>query len=131
MSSGKVGLDSPVEAIMRSPPVKALFSDTVATVIDKMVTFDIGAVIIESGGKPVGIITEKDVLSRVVRAGKDPQTTYAYQVMSKPLITIEYDKPVSEALRIMRDKRIRRLAVTKKGSLVGIVTERRILYALV
>lgn len=131
MSSGRAGLDSPVETVMRSPPVKALFSDTVAAVIDKMVTFDIGAVIIESGGRPVGIITEKDVLSRVVRAGRNPRSTYAYEVMSKPLITIECDRPVSEALRVMRDRRIRRLAVTRRGSLVGIVTERRILYALV
>lgn len=116
---------------MRSPPVKVLFSDTVATVIDKMSTYDIGAVIVEMGGKPVGIITEKDILNRVIRAGKNPALTYAHEVMSKPLITIEADKTLSEALKLMRDNKIRRLAVTKRGMLVGILTERRIIDALV
>ena len=131
MSSAKINLNVPVETVMRSPPVKVLFSDTVATVIDKMLTYDIGAVIVEMGGKPVGIITEKDILSRVVRAGKSPSSTYAQEVMSKPLITIEADKPISEALKLMRDNKIRRLAVTRRGGLVGILTERRIIDALV
>jgi CBS domain-containing protein len=131
LSSAKINLNAPVETVMRSPPVKVLFSDTVATVIDKMLTYDIGAVIVEMGGKPVGIITEKDILSRVVRAGKSPSSTYAQEVMSKPLITIEADKPISEALKLMRDNKIRRLAVTRRGSLVGILTERRIIDALV
>jgi len=131
LSSAKINLNVPVETVMRSPPVKVLFSDTVATVIDKMLTYDIGAVIVEMGGKPVGIITEKDILSRVVRAGKSPSSTYAQEVMSKPLITIEADKPISEALKLMRDNKIRRLAVTRRGGLVGILTERRIIDALV
>lgn len=131
MSSAKINLNTPVKAIMRSPPVKALFSDTVATVIDKMSMYDIGAVIVEMGGKPVGIITEKDILNRVVRAGRSPSSTYAHEVMSKPLIAIEADKPISEALKLMRDNKIRRLAVTRRGSLVGILTERRIIDALI
>ncbi|MEM2428518.1 MAG: CBS domain-containing protein, partial [Candidatus Bathyarchaeia archaeon] len=64
-------------------------------------------------------------------AGRSPAATYAHEVMSKPLITIEADKPISEALRIMRDNKIRRLVVTRRGNLVGILTERRIIDALV
>jgi len=131
LSSAKINLNVPVETVMRSPPVKVLFSDSVATVIDKMLMYDIGAVIVEMGGKPVGIITEKDILNRVIRAGRSPNSTYAQEIMSRPLITIEADKPISEALKLMRDNKIRRLAVTKRGSLVGILTERRIIDALV
>ena len=131
MSSAKINLNTPVETIMRSPPVKVLFSDTVATIIDKMSMYDIGAVIVEMGGKPVGIVTEKDILNRVIRAGKNPNLTYAHEIMSKPLIMIEADKPISEALKLMRDNKIRRLAVTRRGNLVGIVTERRIIDTLV
>lgn len=116
---------------MRTPAVSVLFSDSVSTVVERMVTYDIGAVVVEQGGRPVGIITEKDILARVLREDRDPRGTYAYQVMSSPLVTVEADTPLSEALKLMRDRKIRRLVVTRRGVLAGIVTERRILYALV
>jgi CBS domain-containing protein len=115
---------------MRSPPVTALFSDSVASVIDKMITNNIGAVIVISGGNPVGIITERDVVEKVTRAGRDPSKTRAEEIMSSPLISIEADKTIGDALVLMRDKKVRRLGVTRRGRLVGIVTERRLLDAL-
>ena len=120
-----------VESVMRSPPVTVSFSDTVSTIVDKMVTRNIGAIIVESGGKPVGIITERDILERVIRANKDPNKTKATDIMSSPIITIESDKTLTDALKIMREKRIRRLVVTRGGNLTGIITERRILDSLV
>jgi len=120
-----------VENVMRAPPVEALFSDTVSSVVNRMVAYKIGAVIIASGGKPMGIITERDILERVVNANKDPSKTKAEEIMSKPIITIEYNEPVRNALKIMKDKNIRRLAVTRGGKLIGIVTVRRILGSLV
>lgn len=120
-----------VESVMRSPPVTVSFSDTVSTIVDKMVTRNIGAIIVESGGKPVGIITERDILERVIRANKDPNKTKATDIMSSPIITIESNKTLTDALKIMREKRIRRLVVTRGGNLTGIITERRILDSLV
>jgi len=115
---------------MRRPPVTALFSDNVSLVIEKMISNNIGAVIVMSGGNPVGIVTERDILERVVRAGKDPNKTRAEEIMSSPLISIEADKTVKDALILMRDKKIRRLGVTRRERLIGIVTERRLLDAL-
>lgn len=120
-----------VESVMRAPPVTASFSDSASTVVNKMVTRNIGAIIVASGGKPVGIITERDILERVVNAHKDPDKTNASDIMSSPIITIESNKSLMDALKIMGDKRIRRLAVTKGGNLIGVVTERRILDSLV
>ena len=120
-----------VESVMRSPPVTVSFSDTVSTIVDKMVTRNIGAIIVESGGKPVGIVTERDILERVIRANKDPNKTKATDIMSSPIITIESNKTLTDALKIMREKRIRRLVVTRGGNLTGIITERRILDSLV
>lgn len=125
-----LGLGGSVETIMRSPPVTTLFSDSVSLVIEKMISNNIGAVIVMSGGNPVGIITERDILERVVRAGKDPNKTRAEEIMSSPLISIEADKTVKDALILMRDRKIRRLGVTRRGRLIGIVTERRLLDAL-
>ena len=120
-------LEESVEAVTRSPPVTVLFSDSVSSVVDKMLTHDIGAVIVMSGGRPVGIITERDVLERVVKAHRDPDKTYANTIMSSPIISIDSSKSLRDALTTMRDRHIRRLAVMKGGNLVGLVTERRVL----
>lgn len=115
---------------MRSPPVTVLFSDSVSLVVEKMISNNIGAVIVISGGNPVGIITERDIIEKITRVNKDPSKTRAEEVMSSPLISIEADKTIKDALVLMRDRKIRRLGVTRKGRLVGIVTERRLLDAL-
>jgi CBS domain-containing protein len=115
---------------MRSPPVTALFSDSVSSIVDKMIVNNIGAIIIISGGSPVGIITERDIVEKVAKASRDPGKIRADEIMSSPLISIEADKTIRDALILMREKKIRRLGVTRKGRLVGIVTERRVLDAL-
>ena len=116
---------------MRAPPLMAQFSDSISTIVDRMVTYDVGCCVIMSGGGPVGIVTERDVMERVMRAGKDPSKTLAKDVMSSPIISMECNKTLAQALRTMRDRHIRRLVVTKAGKLVGILTERRLLDSLV
>jgi len=120
-----------IETVMRSPPVTALFSDSVSYIAEKMISNNIGAIIIISGGKPSGIITERDIVEKIVRPRRDPDKTRAMEIMSSPLLTIEAGKSIEDALKIMRDKKIRRLAVTRDGRLVGIVTERRLLDSLI
>jgi len=124
------GLKASVESVMRSPPVTALFSDTAATVVRQMSRNNIGAVIIMSGGVPAGIVTERDIVEKIVGDRKDPNKTRAEEIMSSPLVSIEVDKSITDALKLMKDKKIRRLAVTRKGALIGIVTERRVLDSL-
>jgi CBS domain-containing protein len=116
---------------MRSPPVTALFSDSVLSIADKMFTNNIGSVIVMSGGAPGGIVTERDIVRCIVKEHKDPMKTKAQEIMSTPLVTIEADKTLKDAIEMMRDKNVRRLAVTKKGRLVGVVSERRALDALI
>ena len=124
-------LEASVESVMKSPPVTALFSDTAATITRRMIYNNIGAVIIMSGGIPAGIVTERDIVEKIVRNNKDPDKTRAEEIMSSPLISIEADKSITDALELMRDKKVRRLGVTRKGTLIGIVTERRLLDSLV
>lgn len=126
-----MGLKASIESVMRSPPVTALLSDSIATVAEKMISNNIGAIIIMSGGATAGIVTERDIVEKVVRARKDPTKIHTEDIMSSVLISIESDKSLTDALKMMRDKKIRRLAVTKKGKLIGIVTERRLLDSLV
>lgn len=120
-----------IESAARAPPVTALPSETVSSVIQRMVATDIGAVIVADRDRPLGVITERDVLERVLQAGKDPSETLGKDIMSSPVATVECDVPLTAILMMMREQQIRRLAVTKDGELSGIVTERRILDALV
>jgi len=116
---------------MRHNPVPVSPSETVSSLMFMMINENIGAAIVVDKGRPVGIITEKDVLERVIMIGKDAYKTKAKDVMSKPLISIDADRPIKEALELMRKNKIRRLVVTKNKSLIGLVTERRILEAIV
>ena len=125
-----MGLKASVESVMRRPPVTTLFSDTISSIAEKMVSKNIGAVIIMSGGTPTGIVTERDIVEKIVRARRDPNKTRAQEIMSSPLLSIEVNRSIADALELMRKRKTRRLAVTRKGRLVGIVTERRILDSL-
>ena len=126
-----MGFSVSVRSAMRFPPVTASFSDSVSSVAEKMVTCDIGSVIIMSDDTPIGIVTERDIINKIVIEGRNPDQTLAQAVMSSPLVTIEADKPLAQALQLVRSMHIRRLAVVRDDRLVGIITERRLLKALV
>ena len=129
MSSNELvkALNLPVTVSMRRNPVTVSLTEPVSGLMIKMIEENIGAFIVVEGERPVGIITEKDMLARVVMNGKNMYKTKAGDVMSKPLISIEVDQTIKEALELMRNNDIRRLAVTENDSLVGLVTERRLL----
>jgi CBS domain-containing protein len=112
---------------MRSPPITALYTESVLSIAKKMVSNNIGVVVILVNESIAGIITERDIVERVIKLQKDPVKTHAQDIMTTPVKSIEIDQLVADALRIMRYNRIRRLVVTKKGKLVGIVSERRLL----
>jgi len=96
----------------------SLISDVVA----KMNKFRIGSVVVVQGRKPVGIITERDILRKVVEPGLDPRTVKARDIMSAPILIINEEVSVEEAASIMTRNSIKKLPVVKNGNLVGIVT---------
>ena len=112
---------------MRQPPVTVAPSDSLLDLMYIMYQENIGAVIVAEKGRALGIITEKDILVRAVSEEKDLYTTRARDIMSKPVRSIEADRPIKEALELMRQHNVRRLVVNEREVLVGIVTERRVL----
>ena len=120
-----------VESAMRSPPVMILTLDSVSNLIHKMIDCNIGAIIVRKDQKPLGLVPEKDVVERLFLSDKKPDRTYVKDIMTSPLKTIDYKESLMKALTIMMDKQIRRLVVTKKEKAIGIITERRILEALI
>jgi len=114
--------------IMSRPPITAKDSDSAAAVALLMAKHDVGCVIIvNASGKPEGIITEKDIVQRVASKNLVPSKIKAAEVMSKPIIGIPPNTPVTEAAKQMNHGKIRRLAVVEGGKLAGILTMKDIL----
>ncbi len=84
---------------------------------------DIGSVIVTEYGKPVGILTERDIMRKICSEGRCREAI-AEEIMSKPLITIEAEASLGKAEKIMNDEDIRRLLVVEKGEIVGIITQK-------
>lgn len=128
MSDTKATLDLPVNTNMRENPPRISINEPVTHVVEEMLNKDIGAVIVvNNAGDPVGIITERDLIERVVKTDRDIDAATAQEVMSAPLISIQSGSSTREALNLMHENNIRRLAVVRDSSVIGIVTERRLL----
>ncbi len=117
-----------VKDIMSSPVVtldENEASNKAAMVMDKN---DLGSVVVtNSAGNSIGIITERDLVIRVLAKNLKPDTAKAKEIMTTPLVTIEPDTTITEAARRMNRLDIRRLGVTYKGNLVGIISSKDIL----
>jgi signal-transduction protein with cAMP-binding, CBS, and nucleotidyltransferase domain len=113
---------------MTSPAGTVLDTATVNKVAALMDKNDFGCIIVTTkDGKPIGIITERDLVVRVLAKNKKPGAVKAKKVMTAPVMTIEPDATISEAARRMSRLDIRRLAVMYKERLVGIVSSKDIL----
>jgi len=82
----------------------------------------VGSLVIVERGKPVGIITDRDILVHVVVKGLKPGRVRVDKFMSKPLVTITPDTPMIEVAKLMEEHNIRRVPVVARGKVVGIVT---------
>jgi CBS domain-containing protein len=90
----------------------------------------INSLFVTNGNEIVGILTDTDMVRRVVAAGVDTLTTTAEMIMSAPILTIEGDKTVLDASDLMAQTRIRHLGVTEDGKLIGMLSVRDILVFL-
>jgi len=97
-------------------------NDTVLKAVSKMNKFRIGSVIVMNNGRPIGIITERNILQRIVQPRLDPSVVVVKDIMSSPLVTIDVNTAVEEAAQIMARKRIKKLPVIERDKLVGVVS---------
>jgi CBS domain-containing protein len=116
-----------VKDVMSSPVVTLEEDETSNKVANLMEENELGCVILTKNGKPVGIITERDLVIRVLAKNLAPDTVKAKEIMTAPLLTIQPEATISEAARRMSRLNIRRLGVVYKGSLVGLLSSKDIL----
>jgi len=119
-----------VKNVMTKPVITIDKDNSVFAAAKAMSKKGIGSIVVTDNGKPVGITTERDILQGVVAKGLDASKVKMDDIMSKPLMTINGNMPIINAIRIMEKNKVRRLLVIEKGKIVGIVTQRDLLRAL-
>jgi len=100
----------------------ASLEDTVQEIAVLMNKYQIGCVIVVDEEQPVGIVTERDIMKRVVSKGLVPKNLKVVDVMSKPLITASPSMAAGDAAKVMLKWNIKKLPVAEDGQLVGVVT---------
>ena len=96
--------------------------DTILAAVDEMCRRKIGALLVMDEGTAIGIISERDMLTRVLLERKDPATTKISDVMTREIVCVELDTSQSEAMRIMTERRCRHLPVVCDGKVIGLVS---------
>jgi signal-transduction protein with cAMP-binding, CBS, and nucleotidyltransferase domain len=87
-----------------------------------MEKFNVGSLLVRSGGEYIGILTDTDLARKGLAKGVDPEKDHVQSLMSSPIITIDCQRLVEEARALMKSKGIRHLAVTEDGKIVGIIS---------
>ena len=110
-----------VSDIMTRALISVNPNTTVFQVAKMMEQGGIGAVIVKDNENPVGIITDRDFATKIT-ANNLPSDTPVEKTMSSPLVTINHDASLSVAAKMMTTKKIRKLAVSDNGNIIGIIT---------
>jgi len=116
-----------IAANMRPAPPTVSSHESASTVMELMTRKNVGLVVVVENNKPVGVITEKDMLQRALKFGKNLELTPAKDMMSKPPVTIETEQTIADSLELLHRHNVRRLIVTRQGAVVGVTTAKILL----
>jgi len=119
----RMAMKMPVREIMTMNVITAENTMTALEGARKMTEHKIGSLVITEDDKPIGIVTERDMIQKLMSKGIAPDSVMLKDVMSQPLITIKPDESLSSAAQKMLEKDIRRLPVVENDKLVGIITD--------
>jgi len=112
-----------VKDLMTKSVISLPMEKSVEDIAVEMAKKDISAMLLTSEDTFVGILTDRDIIKKVIALGLNPKNVRAGEVMNSPLISISENVSVQEAAEKMRDNKIRRLVVKNKGKVVGIISE--------
>jgi CBS domain-containing protein len=112
-----------VREVMTSNPTSCASKDSVVDAAKAMAKEDVGPIPVVDGDRLVGLLTDRDIVIRVVAEGRDPQSTTVGEVASAELATVSPDEDLDRALQLLAERRVRRLPVVEGEKLVGIVAQ--------
>ena len=110
-----------IQDIMARALISVNTSTTALQIAKMMEQGGIGAIIVKENDAPKGIVTDRDFATKIAANSLSLDTT-AEKIMSSPLITINHNEPISAAAERMTNKKIRKLAVTENGKIIGLIT---------
>ena len=111
-----------LEDVMVEDVITVKEKATTKKAVELMNKHEIGCLIVVKRGKPAGIVTERDMLKRVLLESRDPEKIKVNEIMSKPLIVGKPQMDIEDAVKLMFKRNIKKLPVTEKNYLVGLVT---------
>lgn len=117
-------LNHPVKDYMSTVFARVDIADSVSEAARTMQGADTTEAVVVRGSVPQGIVTERDILYKVVAAGSNPAMVKVREIMSSPVQTVDEASKVGEAIAKMSKLGIRRLGVTRNGEIVGIITQK-------
>ena len=121
---------SKVGDAMSIPVITADCENNVKDSATLMTERGVGSLIIVEKGKPVGIVTKRDIIKRVVSVGRDPSITKNREIMTSPLITTSRETGILAAMRILRERHISQMLVLDGEEMVGVISERDLIRAV-
>ncbi|HUI86323.1 MAG TPA: CBS domain-containing protein [Nitrososphaerales archaeon] len=122
-----VKISARVKDLMDSKIVTVDADATVAQALKAMLQNDVWSVIVMEKGIPAGVVVEHDVLQRCVGKGLDPNRVKAKDIMSSPLLQIDAEAPIGEAMKKLEEESVKRLYIVQNGKVVGRLTEKSVL----
>jgi CBS domain-containing protein len=111
-----------ISQVMTPAPVTVNSDEPVTTAAQVMKEYGIGAIVVLTDRKITGILTDRDIAVRVLAARRDPALTLVRDVATADPVTLDVDDDTGEAVRVMRERAIRRLPVTDGGAPVGMIS---------
>src|SRR6266571_563904 len=117
----------PVVEIMTQSPVTIQADATAREAAGLMRDREIGSLVVVETGKPMGIVTERDIVTKVAAPDKQPSRVLVRDIMTSPVVVVHPHEEVAEAAKLMSQRKIRRLPVVQEGKLVGMITENDII----
>jgi CBS domain-containing protein len=111
-----------IREVMTADPRTIEANATLADAAREMRDGDVGSLIVVDNGSVAGIVTDRDIVVRAIADGKDPGSTRVSEVATMNPTTLTVDQSVEDAIRVMREKDIRRIPVVQDGRPAGIVS---------
>ena len=103
-------------------PISIAQSETILHAVDRMCEARVGALLVMDGSRPIGIVSERDLMTRVLLKRRDPATTRVSEVMTPDVVAVSCEASPEEVMAIMTDRRCRHLPVIENDSIIGIVS---------
>lgn len=111
------------QAGTKLPALEIQASEKVSTIVEKMLQNGVNSVLITEYHKPIGVISDRDLLKEIVEEHKDPLNTLAKDLSYTPIISLQANETMISAMKLMEKKGFKRAAIVKNGQLIGMFTE--------